>query len=135
MKAKLGRATYVGGFGLAEGSTNVKQEHDEVSQAPLPIPDLTAVAETAGQAIKHIADAADVFVQSLNGEESEGVATNIGGEGDIPPDPGAWGVAAIVEGVYEGLSGFSDDLGWLYNTCAYHRISNIVLSCQCAIIY
>jgi hypothetical protein len=106
MKPKLGRATYVGDFGQAKGSTNVKQERDQVGQAPLPIPDLTTVTETAGQAIKHIADAAEVFVQSLNGEESEGSAGSTDAEGNIPPDPGAWGVAAIVEGVYEGLSGF-----------------------------
>lgn len=52
MKAKLGRATYIGDVGTIEGAEGSVQE----------------------------------------------------GHSGIPPDPGAWGVASIIEGVFEGLS-------------------------------
>jgi len=49
---------------------------------------------------------AEEFVETMHGvpldaNEEAGGAESLA----VPPDPGAWGVAAIVEGVYEGLSG------------------------------
>jgi hypothetical protein len=152
MKAKLGRATYVGNFGRADIPTDDNQERGKVVTNLEP--NLTTVAETAGQpeALKHVTDAAGQFVQNLHGGRSEGIGAQMvdvptleprpttiaktasltiknvavaagefvesmngeasadadGGKDEeavIPPDPGAWGVAAIVEGIYEGLNG------------------------------
>jgi len=69
MKAKLGKATYVGDFGEGQGPPDVILKRHHV--APEPVPDPTAVTEIAGQSIKNVAVAAGEFVDSMYGETSE----------------------------------------------------------------
>lgn len=61
--------------------------------------------QTFGDAVQAARDGAERTrsMQAVLGRAAY-VSRDVQGGADLPPDPGAWGIVAIVEGLYQGVT-------------------------------